>query len=377
MAFFLKKSRVANRPDKPVGAGRYRLFLVVVTMGLSTGSVGAEQSIAEREGLEVDERRAIFVFINIRDKADHHYTKQHVQELREHLFSEGMSVDAIYNQSSFGQTRFLEENVRTPEPITVEPYEGCPKKDYRIRAMEVLRSELGIEAYDYQHRFFIFPSGKTTKSECLFTAAGQVGSHGVESSKAAWAKVHSVFTIAHEMGHNVGFNHAKSDRNNNGFNEDEPSDRRYGDGSCIMGSTTGPKGFNSVHADQAGWYDHLPAGTLVLLNKPLVTERVLLPLGRDPYREPGTQVIKLPRKSADGEFYYLSFRESAGVDTNLKSAFVGGVSIHRGRKKGKASYLICTLKDQEIFRDAERGLVIRQLSHSRNGVRIHVEFRHL
>lgn len=335
----------------------------------------SEPSIAEREGLDVEYRTAIFIFINIREKAEEHFTAADVQQLRANLFTVEKSVDAVYSRCSFGQTRFTPEHVLIPAPITVEPTEeeGCPRAEYRTKATAALR-EQGIEPTDYLHRFFILPSGRQTDSGCRFSPSAYVGTIGSKRSRSATSTVYGVFTLVHEMGHNLGFNHAHTDKNNNGYDLKEETDRKYGDASCIMGASGALKGFNAPHADQAGWFEKLPEGTRITLSEATEAEFTILPYGRDPYRQPGTQIVRIPRRGKEQEFYYLSFRKAEGIDAKVQERYTQGVNLHWARMPGKGTQFIQALQDGEEFIDEESQLRVTQLAHDADGVRIKLTF---
>ncbi len=329
-------------------------------------------SIAERENLPVNRRPALFVFLNIRELADDHYGEEQIAELRKNLFSGIHSVDGLYNHSSFGQLRFLEEDVLIPEPVTVEPEEDCgaaARTSYRNQARDILL-ERGIDPSAYLHQFYILPSGRVTNSGCRFSPRAFMGRFGSTRSMTAHAAVFGTFTLVHEMGHNMGFGHAQSDLENDG-----EMTTRYGDASCIMGSSTGLKGFNAPHADQAGWLDALPQETRITLTEPGLHAFTLLPYGRDPFREPGTQVVRVPRRGDPEQFYYFSTREATGVDANLREEFARGLSIHYASRGSGVTRWIQVLEEGEVFTDEEGELHVRIVRRDESGLTIEIAYR--
>jgi hypothetical protein len=90
----------------------------------------------------------------------------------------------------------------------------------------------------YRHRLLIVPNyWDYGNRHCTWGGVAQVG-----CGSWCWAIgadpesiMHGV--IIHELGHNLGFNHARTDQNNNGYNSAESTDHAYGDKSDMMGSS--------------------------------------------------------------------------------------------------------------------------------------------
>jgi hypothetical protein len=83
---------------------------------------------------------------------------------------------------------------------------------------------------------------------------------------------------------------------------------------------------------------------------------VLLPVSIDPYVLPGPRVVKI--HVGNGDPYYVSYRDSSGVDAYLEPGDQFVTYIHRWNDGGRP-LLVGTLEHGESFEDEENGLKIK------------------
>ena len=245
---------------------------------------------------------------------------------------------------------------------------GCPVYSYASAADAAALDQHGVSVSGYQHRIYIMANGS---SGCNWLALGVVGGYGSTGTLRSWSRILDASALAHEVGHNVGWHHAATDTNNNGYNASESTDVEYGDTSGTMGYCCTEKKFNAVHMDQIGWYDNQPAGTMLTVAGG--DNYTLVPLGTDPNSATGPQILKVSKPDT-GEVYYLSYRQKIGGDINLSTAYTNGLNIHHGSETGIWSYFIKALSDGEVFDDPTNGLSIVQNSHNTNGVNITISY---
>ena len=310
-------------------------------------------------------RSSIVILVNIAGTTT--WTNSHITTAENAMFYNSNSVDNIYADASFNQTGFPDTAGTVVAPVTVNKISGCPVYDYAAAA-DTAASAAGANLSLYQHRIYIIPGGST--SDCNWLALGNVGSYGYTGMLRSWSTTIDSSALAHELGHNVGWHHAATDTNNNGFNLSESTDVEYGDYSDTMGYCCTEKKFNAVHMDQIGWYDNQPGAMLTVAGN---GDYTLVPLGTDPTSATGPQILKVSKPDT-GEVYYLSYRLRTGIDTGIPTSFADRLNIHHASENGIWSYFIKALSDGQFFDDPVNGLTIVQNSHDANGVNITISY---
>ncbi len=314
-------------------------------------------------------RTAVVILVNITGTTT--WTDSHVTTAENVMYNNTLSVDGIYAEASFDQTGFPASHGTVVAPVTIDKIVGCPVYDYANAADAAALSQRGVDVSNYQHRVYIIPSDSAADSDCGWLALGVLGSYGSTGTLRSWSTIIDASAVAHELGHNVGWHHAATDTNNNGYNASEGTDIEYGDTSDTMGYCCTEKKFNAVHMDQIGWYDSQPVGTMLTVAS--AGSYTLVPLGSDPVAAPGTQILKVSKPDTN-EVYYLSYRQRIGRDANVPTSYTGGVNIHHASETGRWSYFIQALADGQFFDDPANGLTIQQNWHDASGVNITVSY---
>jgi PKD repeat protein len=152
--------------------------------------------------------------------------------------------------------------------------------------------------------------------------------------------------IVHELGHNLGFNHARTDLNNNGYDSSEGTDSGYGDNSDMMGSSRNWKKFNPPHAEDKGWIDPVSYEIREVTPGSSVQSFDLLPL----------RALKLERSSNTD--YYVAFRRKTGDYNNLNDQYDNRVLVYYGFDNSTYSYHAATLAAGESFTDPVQDFVL-------------------
>jgi hypothetical protein len=324
-----------------------------------------EETLAE--SVVASPRSAVIILVNINGTtAD--WTDSHVNTVDQVMYTNNLSVDNLYAEASFNQTGFPPNAGAVVAPVTVDKIDGCPVYSYAAAADAAALSQRGVDVSNYQHRIYIMANAS---AGCNWLALGVVGGYGSTGTLRSWSSIIDASALAHELGHNVGWHHAATDTNNNGYNSSESTDVEYGDTSGTMGYCCTEKKFNAVHMDQIGWYDNTPAGTMLTVGG--AGNYTLVPLGSDPVANPGPQILKV-NKPDTGEVYYLSYRQKVGGDINIPSSFTTGLNIHHGSETGIWSYFIRALSDLQNFDDPANGLTIAQNWHDASGVNIDIAY---
>ena len=291
------------------------------------------------------------------------YDQTHVAAAGKAMHDPGQySVHSAYEEASFGQVTFS-GSAATDVFLVSIPFDSSKSCNYRSIASQA-DAVSPVSLNGYRHKMYVVPPKAI--SGCGWLALGEVGRYDSTSTRKSWSTRIDPLAFAHELGHNLGWHHAATDPDNNGTYNVE-----YGDRSDLMGYCCAKRKLNSVHVDQAGWFDRAD-----LQNKILDVNGAgsfnLAPLGTDPGTSSDPQILRITPKS--GWPYYLSYRQRSGHDASMSSSYTTGLSIHRGQESGNWSHLITVLQDNELFEDAGNGVMVSQVTHNANFVTIDVTF---
>jgi PKD repeat protein len=162
--------------------------------------------------------------------------------------------------------------------------------------------------------------------------------------------------IIHEVGHNLGFNHARFDTNNDGS-----SDCEYCDDSDMMGGSRNWMKFNPPHFEYKGWYDQdslSPTFYQVQTITPSDTLQSfdLIPVDEETALWPGLRAVKTARSASSN--YYFSFRQQTGHYNNVTGSYTNGVSLH-WRSTSSYSYFYRFINPGDIWVDSTNNLFVR------------------
>ena len=291
------------------------------------------------------------------------YDQTHVAAAGKAMHDPGQySVHSAYEEASFGQVTFS-GSAATDVFLVSIPYDSSKSCNYRGIASQA-DAVSPVSLNGYRHKMYVVPPKAI--SGCGWLALGEVGRYDSTSTRKSWSTRIDPIAFAHELGHNIGWHHAATDPDNNGAYNVE-----YGDRSDLMGYCCSKRKLNSVHVDQAGWFDQAD-----LQNRILDVNGAgnfnLAPLGTDPTTSSDPQILRITPTS--GWPYYLSYRQRTGHDSSMSSTYTTGLSIHRGQESGNWSYLITVLNDNELFQDAGNGIMVSQVTHNANYVTVDVSF---
>ena len=278
------------------------------------------------------------------------------------LFTDNYSLNTAYDEGSFGQLSYAGD--RASDVVIVEiPYSAnCPIWTIAQNA-DAAAVNAGVDLSLYHNKIYLAPPKSI--SDCTWLALGEVGPYGSTAARRSWSTYNNAVVYVHEVGHNLGWLHASTDLDNNGVLDSE-----YGDISDAMGYCCYQRKFNGVHLDQIGWLNTVP-GMVTTVTGDGVFD--IARLGSDPAVNAGAQVIRVERPDT-GDYYYLSYRQAAGLDLAMSSQYTSGVNIHHGLATGRKSFFIDTLTDGELFVDLQLGLTVKQIGKDANSVTVDISF---
>jgi hypothetical protein len=257
------------------------------------------------------------------------------------------SVDDLYQETSFGNV-WLTGQVAGNYTINYSTTDVCDISAW-ANAAEAAALADGINVAAYPRKVYVLPP-----NSCPASGYGTVGGNASRS----W-----IFTcdlpdvFAHELGHNLGMQHAAT-----------PS-YTYGDTSDIMGLGGGPlRHVNAPHKEQLGWLADAPAQVVTQSGSYDVA-----PLELSSTTSLAPRALKV-FKADSNEYYFLSYRRPIGFDTNLSSTYLDKLSVHKHAGDGNSgtTYLLAKLADGESFTDTANGITVTQLSHNNDYVTVEV-----
>jgi len=260
------------------------------------------------------------------------------------------SVNDLYLESSYQQ---LSLNTKVVGPFTINALRGdeCNPSLWADLA-EAVASTDRIDMTAYQRRIYVLPES----SNCPQIAQGQIGGF---PSKAWIFRCGEAAIYAHQVGHNLGLQHASLPAS------------EYGDKSDVMGILEG--GMTSINAPH-----RLGLGWLESQQVRRVTESGsydLAPLGPSPDQLTEPQVLLLSKPNTD-EYYSLSYRLPIERGGNRDEIFRNGLTLHRypTGNQGGHTYYLNNLEVGETFTDSDNGIMITPLSQEQGRITAQIDF---
>jgi hypothetical protein len=278
-----------------------------------------------------------------------------VDETRDVMFTDpaGVSVAGLYLANSLGQVSLSGDVVGPYWLNDVLSSDTCDIGGWATQA-EAQATAAGVNVSAYRHKVYVMP-----ENSCDGAGYGSIGG----APSYAWifspsvACVHGLF--AHELGHNLGMDHAAT------------PESEYGDSTDPM-DISGPRlrGVNAPHRQQLGWLGPL-SPQLVKQNGTYD----IAPLALDPTVATWPQVLMIPKPDS-AEYYYLSYREPIAFDNYIDGSFYNLLSVHRYPGDGSPSktYRLAGLADGQSFVDPVNGISVTQLSHDSTHTVAQVQF---
>lgn len=281
-------------------------------------------------------------------------------DMANHMWNGTRNVRGFFEESSFGQLTIANDGDNNGSVDVVDVNIGvaqgtsCNFSSWASLANSAAQGQ-GINLSRFQHRIYVLPS----TVPCSWAGLGNVGCLG---SCNSWTRrCDLVDVVPHELGHNFGLGHARTDTNDDGAAECE-----YCDGSSMMGyAGVGWRHFNAVQKNFLGWIPPERVRTVNSNGTYQLALQDLDPLDISPPPPTTDQILDIAVPNSS-KHYYLSFRTQTGstYNNNLSSTYRPKVSIHYGEGDSGTSYVSALAAGQSY---TGNGLVNFSVSTIDNG----------
>lgn len=315
--------------DLALASGDESILTLAADGGTDGGSNGGTPA-AELPNTFGEKRTLVFL-VNFQDKTDQPYTRQQAQDL---VF--GQTSD-FFLENSNKQT-WLSGNVTGWYTLPLSST-SCDYWSIASLANDAA-ARAGVDTSGYNRYLYVFP-----KNACAWSGLGTMGGN------PGTAFINGSFRlniVAHELGHNFGLYHSKSQDCGENSIGDSCTVSQYGDFLDTMGNRN-PAHFNAFQKARLGWLNGLFSadtdGTYVL-------ESYETAPGANPK---ALRVLKsIDPATGQKAWYYLEYRQAIGFDDFLatNNNVQNGVIVHTGTDSdGNSSHLLDMTPNSDPWND--------------------------
>ena len=287
-----------------------------------------------------DEHKTVMIMIDTpQHKASEHSSLSSLKKVF-------LEIEQFYSKASYGQISFPYDEAAIYGPYLISSVPStCDKYEELSWAALEKAEQYGLDSSAYQHKIFILPSDLG----CDWTGLAEVGCDHKHCQ--VWiASPPDPSLYIHELGHNLGFEHASAYGHKNGK---EGLLLEYGDYSDPMGNPNHPAQFNPPHLIQAGWYEALKPDWVETVEHSFEGIKLLRALSDLNGDEPNA--LKFSGKK--GLDYYLAYRKNIGLDKKISGRYRNKLVLYSWDGK-KNTIELKELALDEAYWLKEEGLTI-------------------
>ena len=292
------------------------------------------------------------------------------------LFGKGVSLQSMFEQCSFNATRVSAKDSLVVPSLVPVPCTGytssgeyfashtCPFSAWGDYAMSYVADTLGVDVTGYTNQVVIVPKCDV----CSWGGMGWIGCN-VGRPCRTWISGdlwHTPVPYFHEIGHNLGLNHAGV-----------AGDNGYGDLSSAMGYCCDQRCYSAAHAHLLNWtrplatFDgsalqpgqwwsfQLPPAASTKKNHILIS-----------FKQRGTRSGRLK--------LFISWRKNISIDSGLNPDFANRVLVHSSGVDVDDAYssLETRMQANQVFVETRLGTLLNVrtygMTNAQNKVRVDV-----
>jgi M6 family metalloprotease-like protein len=248
-------------------------------------------------------------------------------EMQEMFFGSSFSLVDYIDEASSGKLKLTGQVISTIAIPNLCKSDKLFERDMDQVALQAVETKISdLDTYDFVT--FVIPD----RDECLLNSAGigtlsrmgynskrgsiSLGVNFVRSYNFEQYDYAFLNTAMHELGHNLGLNHANANSCGEAiFTAQACAAIEYGDGHSVMGTSPNMAHFNMLHKEDLGW---VASSEVLTINNDSLNENItLLPVSST---QSGIKMIKVRRD--DGRYYSVEYRQGTGYDGILERHFL-------------------------------------------------------
>lgn len=316
------------------------------------------------------EQKLLVLLVNFQNNQTQPYTVDQVNNL---IFNDTntSSVTSYYREASFGQTWFTGDTFGW---LTLNMTDGCDYTRIASNAKSAAQNA-GVNLSAYQRFMYIYPA-----SGCGYSGLGTLGGN------EAW--INGTVTrqnISHELGHNLGLNHARFMDCGSAVLGNNCSIIEYGH---ILDTEGGGSGhFHAFHKERLGWLNYANSPPIVEVTQS--GNYSIAPYSSNTGSLPkALKILRSVDVSGRKTWYYIEQRRNYGFDSGISGNWnlMNGVMVNLNQEQNsEENYMLDmtpetasrsdpALTVNRTYTDDEIGISFTPLSVTSSGATINVSF---